>query len=148
MFFSGEHIVVIAPPQGNVDVETYIKRMVGECLDVPCFSIRSSRLWPDATTIMDSTIPIILQQIPDDEWKSHRTSNDTCFNCFDSCWDAAKDNTSDNNCIRCSPYSLCTGCRVYIENEPVCLACFTPQEISKASANKKRRAILCGNEGE
>ena len=71
----------------------------------------------------------------------------SCDDCGDPCDDAdlrMEANARDQNCVRCNPCSLCSGCSVHISRAKVCLSCATDTEALELSESKQRRRRLVG----
>ena len=80
-----------------------------------------------------------------DWFNAHDPDDFTCDDCGDPCDNAdlrMEANARDQNCVRCNPCSLCTGCSVHIKHAKVCLLCSTDAEAQNLPESKQKRRRL------
>ena len=109
-------------------------------LDVPAICVTLT--WP---TRGAATYVIGLHATAMDWFNAHDLDEFTCDDCGDSCDDAdlwLGSNAWDQNCVRCTPCSLCTNCSVHIDHAKVCLLCSTDAEAKNLPESKQRRRRL------
>ena len=112
-------------------------------LDVPAICVILT--WPSRGA---ATYVIGVHATGMDWFNAHAMDDFTCDTCGDPCDDADLQmvgpgiDARDQNCIRCNPCSLCTGCSVYIKHEKVCLMCSTDTECENFPKSKQKRRRL------
>ena len=80
-----------------------------------------------------------------DWFNAHDPSAFTCDDCGGPCDDddlGMEFNAGNQNCVRCTPCSLCTNCSVHIDHAKVCLLCSTDAEAKNLPESKQRRRRL------